>query len=414
MRIVLTILFVMTMAALTRPAPVLASNPVVQREALTRQPSPRLVPRRPSPKLGRGWTGLPGRVRASEVNAVTSYPRMVAELHADAQRSHWVSLAVIGKSHDGRALWLVRVANPQGPSPARTTRLFVLFRQHGDEPAPTEAALALLRRIVTKKYRLPQGVTLYMIPMVNPDGADLGTRENGIGADLNRDWGIFSQPETRAVANAMHLIHPQILVDAHNWDATDSYNANCIEVSRDLHSYLAVATQAMQSESVAALKDRGYTVAPTTYGDDSDPHLAHRWFAHQGIMACLVETHSGSPKDTADYQSRQGIYMTLIETLAHRYAGDHAALDALEGTSPASVREASLFVSPQPSILGEPREATQRRLLIWPWAVLPYGLALFVLYISRGGGNGTARKAEFVPATGRRSAGRLGKRQYQY
>ena len=34
--------------------------------------------------------------------------------------------------------------------------------------------------------------------MANPDGAAARTRKNGVGADLNRDWGPFQQPETRA------------------------------------------------------------------------------------------------------------------------------------------------------------------------------------------------------------------------
>jgi predicted deacylase len=41
---------------------------------------------------------------------------------------------------------------------------------------------------------------VHVIPLVNPDGVDLGHwRHNTGGVDLNRDWVAFNQPETRAV-----------------------------------------------------------------------------------------------------------------------------------------------------------------------------------------------------------------------
>ncbi|MEP1094082.1 MAG: M14 family zinc carboxypeptidase [Cyclobacteriaceae bacterium] len=41
---------------------------------------------------------------------------------------------------------------------------------------------------------------LYVFPLINPDGADLGNwRHNANGVDLNRDWQDFTQPETQIV-----------------------------------------------------------------------------------------------------------------------------------------------------------------------------------------------------------------------
>jgi murein tripeptide amidase MpaA len=49
---------------------------------------------------------------------------------------------------------------------------------------------------------------LLVIPMINPDGVEDGNwRFNTGGMDLNRDWGPFSQPETRAVRNAFERFH---------------------------------------------------------------------------------------------------------------------------------------------------------------------------------------------------------------
>ncbi len=39
-----------------------------------------------------------------------------------------------------------------------------------------------------------------ILPLLNPDGMALGHWRHNLGSvDLNRDWGIFGQPETTAV-----------------------------------------------------------------------------------------------------------------------------------------------------------------------------------------------------------------------
>jgi hypothetical protein len=348
------------------------------------------------------------------VSPVTTYSEMVMELHSDASRSRWVRLAAVGKSHQGRALWIVRVADPAGPVPARTTRIFVLCRQHGDEPASTEAILSLLQRIADRRYRLPPGITLYLAPMVNPDGAAADTRDNGAGVDLNRDWGVFTQPETRAVAHAVALIRPQILVDAHNWDTTDSFNENCVEVTRDPQCPLAYAALAMQKAGISGLQTHGMTITPTSYDSSADPHLAHRWFTHQDILSCLIETHSGSPEETEDFQHRQSVYIAFLEALARHYAGRNTALNTLEHLRPAAVREADLFPDIFSVRLRTERPSPARPLVLWPWAVLPYGLALFAAFFSRGRTSITGPMPVFHPARARRPVARRSKPRYRY
>src|SRR5580698_338870 len=73
---------------------------------------------------------------------VSTYADMRAQLAADARRCPWIEVCTLGKSASGtRNVLLVRYA----PLPsARTLRLLVLCRQHGDEPASTQAMLGLL------------------------------------------------------------------------------------------------------------------------------------------------------------------------------------------------------------------------------------------------------------------------------
>ena len=316
---------------------------------------------------------------------VTPYARMTVQLKADAALCPLVRVASVGKSaKGGRDLWLVRLAGP-GADTSQTIRVLVLCRQHGDEPASTEAVLGLIHRLAgggdpALRAALSH-VTLYLVPMVNPDGAEANTRASGVGADLNRDWGVFHQPETRAVARAAHLIRPSLVIDAHNWDGDDEYNADCLEVPREMATIQGNASHVLQRQAARDLAACGYPIHPTAWGADTDPRLAHRWFAHQNILSALVETHSGSPADATDFQQRQGLYAALIHGLVRRYSASYAAekprLDAMEGYAAGDAHEAALFPASVVPALRHVPVLPHGRSLVWLWAIGAYALALW-------------------------------------
>ncbi len=311
---------------------------------------------------------------------ITTYAEMTAQLRADAAKSPWVRVATLGKSAGGtRDLWLVRLADPAA-DPEKTTRLMVLCRQHGDEPASTEAVLRLIHRAASGGDPSLRAAlaheTLYLVPMVNPDGAGANTRANHNGTDLNRDWGVFSQPETRAVSEAVQQIRPALIVDAHNWDGSDEYDADCIEIPREMQSAKGRASHAMQQLAVRDLAASGYAVHSTAWGADTDPHLAHRWFQNRGITSLLVETHYGPVSDRADFERREGMYTALIHCLAKRNPAPWTAQ-----ASRAS-EEASLFPPPLATHTGR-IAARPPHSARWLWALALYGLALWGMTLRR-------------------------------
>lgn len=354
---------------------------------------------------------------------VTGYAPMTARLRADAARSPWLRLASVGKSARGhRDLWLVRAADPAADQ-NQTLRVLVLCRQHGDEPASTEAVLGLVHRLAVGGDPLLRAslsrVTLYVMPMVNPDGAEANTRVSGVGADLNRDWGVFRQPETRAVADAARRLRPHLVIDAHNWDGDDEYNADCLEVPRESASPEGRAGHALQQEAVHALAADGYAAHPTAWGDDSDPRLAHRWFARRGVLSALVETHAGLPTDRADFERRQGMYVALIHALARDWAASYASrrrgLQTWEADASAPVGDALLF----PPLAAAPRAVSaasaSRRSSAgwWLWPLLSFGLALWAGRTPGRSGDSPARPvvktghaAGRYPSTGKKRAAR--------
>ena len=98
---------------------------------------------------------------------------------------------VLGQSGQGRDVpYLIIDATCQASPPA----IFANGTHHGDEPSSTESVLAipdyLLRTSTTDASvrSLLETYAFYVLPLVNPDGFALNTRENAAGLDINRDY----------------------------------------------------------------------------------------------------------------------------------------------------------------------------------------------------------------------------------
>ncbi len=104
----------------------------------------------------------------------------------------------IGQSVEGRPLHALSIGNPDAERVA-----LILGRQHPPEISGSLALFAFIHTIVADTpaaAAFRDRTRIVAIPLVNPDGVAAGHwRHNSGGTDLNRDWGKFTQPETRAV-----------------------------------------------------------------------------------------------------------------------------------------------------------------------------------------------------------------------
>jgi murein peptide amidase A len=135
---------------------------------------------------------------------------------------------VIGRSVQGRAITAVRLGDPAAERVALVVGVI-----HGDE----HAGLRIVDRIEGRAAEL-QGLQLWVIPSVNPDGARADARKNAHGVDLNRNFpyrwrggvpkssgyypgpGPASEPETRAVIDFIREIKPEVSIWYHQpWGA---------------------------------------------------------------------------------------------------------------------------------------------------------------------------------------------------
>jgi len=125
---------------------------------------------------------------------------------------------LIGHSVRGRAIYAYERGDPNGPT------VLVVGSIHGNEPG----GVAVARRLL--KTPVPEGVDLWVILNLNPDGRVAGTRGNAHGVDLNRNFpwrwrrlsGAFfsgrrslSEPESRAAARLVERIRPMLTIWFH-------------------------------------------------------------------------------------------------------------------------------------------------------------------------------------------------------
>ncbi len=110
-----------------------------------------------------------------------TYDELTAELRALAKsHANLVRLVDLGRSHEGRSVWAVELANAGGsatPTDARPA-LFVAANFEGDQIIGSEIALHLAGHLATayatsaEVKRVLDDYAVYIVPRVNPDGAE--------------------------------------------------------------------------------------------------------------------------------------------------------------------------------------------------------------------------------------------------
>ncbi len=125
-----------------------------------------------------------------------------------------MKLFSIGKSVEGRELWVMKVSDNVNVDEAEPEFKYI-SSMHGDEIVGRELTIKLLEDMCNDYGRderittLINGSELFIMPSMNPDGSELRQRGNKNGTDLNRNFPEFvrsqpndpsgRQPETQAV-----------------------------------------------------------------------------------------------------------------------------------------------------------------------------------------------------------------------
>jgi carboxypeptidase D len=153
-----------------------------------------------------------------------SYAALTDELSAYAEaNSDICRLYTLGQSVQGRELWAVLITDNPDDEEDEPEFKYV-STMHGDEPVGTEMCLYFID-LLLKEYgqddlitNLVNSTAIWIVPLMNPDGLELGRRANANGMNLNRsfpqlfgghlnvfDGGLLDasnrQPEVRHIMN---------------------------------------------------------------------------------------------------------------------------------------------------------------------------------------------------------------------
>jgi len=131
--------------------------------------------------------------------------------------SQRLKVDVIGRSMMGRELRSITFGT--GP-----TKVLLWSQMHGDEATATMALADILAWMTSSsadgiRDRIASSLTVVMIPMLNPDGAERFQRENAVGIDVNRDARRLSTPEARALKAVHEKLKPDFGFNLHDQNA---------------------------------------------------------------------------------------------------------------------------------------------------------------------------------------------------
>lgn len=111
-------------------------------------------------------------------DAITGFLHQWAEQHPNLCR-----LQSIGKSHEGRDIWLLTLTNSETGPDTEKPAYWVDANIHATEVAPSSAALYLINKLLSQygrdekiTYALDSRV-FYVVPRLNPDGAEWALAE---------------------------------------------------------------------------------------------------------------------------------------------------------------------------------------------------------------------------------------------
>ena len=118
----------------------------------------------------------------------------------------------IGKSVQGRAIHQVKIGTG-------ATKILMWSQMHGNESTTTKGLFDFFNFLQSDNEiakRIKSDYTLLCIPMLNPDGAFLYTRENANQVDLNRDAFNATQPEMQVLHDVYKSFNPDYCYNLHD------------------------------------------------------------------------------------------------------------------------------------------------------------------------------------------------------
>ncbi len=176
-------------------------------------------------------------------------------------------------------------------------------QMHGDEPTATRVFFDFAEFLSLEKNKdfrenLFSQLTIEFIPMLNPDGAEDGTRHNALGIDINRDALLRISPESKILWKEFEKFEPHFALNLHDQD--------CHHAAGDSRepvwlSFLATVPDGKKIETAARKKSMNIIGKTATelrksgikniarYDDEYEPRAFGDNFVKAGTSVILIE-----------------------------------------------------------------------------------------------------------------------------
>jgi len=224
-----------------------------------------------------------------------------------------------GESAERREIYLIKLGSGK-------TKIFLWSQMHGDEPTATAAILDIFNFFSDKnsfsefKNFLLSKLSIYFLPMVNPDGAQLFQRRNIFEVDVNRDAISQQTPEGKLLKNTFDTLKADFGFNLHdqgrNYSAGNSFKSAAISFLAPSPDYNRSITPVREN----AMKLVGQMFSTLNefipghiakYSDEYEPRAFGDNFTTWGTSTILVE--SGGWKDDREKQFlRKMNYIALL------------------------------------------------------------------------------------------------------
>jgi hypothetical protein len=237
-----------------------------------------------------------------------------------------IPVEIIGQSVLGKPIYKYTIGTGK-------TRVFMWSQMHGNESTTTKAVFDFFNVIHSDKEigaKLLQEFTFCFLPMVNPDGAELYTRENANKVDLNRDSVDLSQPESQLLRKTFEDFKPDFCYNLHDQRtifgagdsgnvATVSFLAPSYNENRDVNE---VRSKAMNV--IVAMNNELQKHIPNQVGrfdDGFNINCIGDMFTFLKVPTILFE--AGHFQDDYNREiTRKMIFIALVSGLQHSYEND--------------------------------------------------------------------------------------------
>lgn len=169
-----------------------------------------------SAHTSRELSALYDRVKVQTITSRRFNQQQLLGWLAPAVQARTVKAEQVGTSSEGRPITLYTYGTGN-------TRVLLWSQMHGDEPTAT-MALADIFALLSSSPDDPlvrlirENLTLLVIPMINPDGAERFTRRTAQRIDMNRDALRLETPEARTLKDVRDAYAPQFGFNLHDQD----------------------------------------------------------------------------------------------------------------------------------------------------------------------------------------------------